>query len=125
MRSILLVDDTPANLQLLVSLLQLSGELEVRPVLTGEMALHSARLMPPDLILLDIMLPGINGYEVCRQLKADPALKHIPVVFLSALGTEAERERAFNVGGTAYITKPFQVDVVLHTIRTILGSLNI
>jgi len=92
-------------------------------VLTGEMALRSARIAPPDLILLDIMLPGINGYEVCAALKANEALRHIPVIFLSALGGENEKQRAFEAGGVAYITKPFQLNVVLDTILQVMGSL--
>lgn len=121
-KSVLLVDDTPANLQLLVSLLETTG-LEVRPVLTGEMALRSAEIAPPDLILLDVMLPGISGYEVCAVLKANPRLSHIPVIFLSALGGDSEKQRAFDVGGTAFITKPLQLDVVLNTIMQVLGTL--
>jgi CheY-like chemotaxis protein len=118
-KSVLLVDDTPVNLHLLISVLQHTG-LEVRPVLSGEMALRSARLMPPDLILLDIMLPGMSGYEVCQQLKADPMLKDIPVIFLSALGSESERRRAFDVGGAAYISKPFVVDEVRKIVTELL-----
>lgn len=117
------MDDTPANLQLLISVLQTTG-LEVRPVLTGEIALRSAELMPPDLILLDVMLPGISGFEVCKRLKANPQLAHIPVIFLSALGGEAEKQKAFESGGTAYITKPFRVEEVLNTIQRIIGPLD-
>jgi CheY-like chemotaxis protein len=121
-KSVLIVDDTPANLQLLISVLQITG-LEVRPVLTGEMALRAAEAAPPDLILLDTMLPGISGYEVCTALKANPALRHIPVIFLSALGSETEKKRAFEVGGAGYITKPFQIDDVLRTIAQVMNAL--
>jgi CheY-like chemotaxis protein len=119
-KSILLVDDTPANLQLLVSMLQETG-VEVRPILNGEMAIRSAQLSPPDLILLDIMMPGMGGYEVCEQLKADPILKSVPVIFLSALGGESEKQRAFAAGGVAYLTKPFKVDLVLLAVHAFLN----
>jgi putative two-component system response regulator len=104
---ILIVDDTPANLQLLEGMLRQHGY-EPRPVPSGRMALQAARIDPPDLILLDINMPGMNGYEVCRQLKADPQLKDIPVLFISAMNEMPDKVEAFGTGGVDYITKPFQ-----------------
>jgi len=105
---ILVVDDTPANLQLLAGTLKEWGY-KARPVPNGKLALQAARNAPPDLILLDINMPDINGYEVCRQLKADPALADIPVIFLSALQEMNDKVTAFEAGGVDYVTKPFQL----------------
>lgn len=104
--NILVVDDTPANLRLLAELLRQRGH-QVRAVTTGKMALSSARVKPPDLILLDIVMPGKNGYEICQELKADDRTKHIPVIFLSALNQVWDKVKAFQVGGVDYIPKPF------------------
>lgn len=109
--SILIVDDTTANLRLLSGVLKESGY-KVRPVTSGELALEAIRRLPPDMILLDINMPGMNGYEVCERLKADPALADIPVIFLSALNEMEDKVRAFRVGGVDYITKPFQFEEV-------------
>ena len=107
--NILVVDDTPANLRLLVGILQARGH-TVRPVPCGELALAAARRDPPDLILLDIEMPGMNGYEVCKQLKADDALEGIPVIFISGLDEHLDKVTAFAVGGADYLTKPFQME---------------
>ncbi|MBE3088449.1 MAG: response regulator, partial [Chloroflexi bacterium] len=104
---ILIVDDTPANLQLLEGMLRQHGY-EPRPVPSGRMALQAARIDPPDLILLDINMPGMNGYEVCHRLKTDPQLKDIPVLFISAMDEMPDKVEAFAAGGVDYITKPFQ-----------------
>jgi|APCry1669193181_1035450.scaffolds.fasta_scaffold02299_3 CheY-like chemotaxis protein len=109
--SILVVDDTPANLQLFGSLLHKCGY-GVRVALSGSLALQAARLLPPDLILLDVRMPKMDGYEVCRQLKADPRLRDIPVIFVSAHGETEEKVRAFKVGGVDYVTKPFQTEEI-------------
>ena len=109
--SIMIVDDTTANLQLLGGMLK-DSDYKVRPVTSGALALEAARRLPPDLILLDINMPGMNGYEVCEQLKADPALACIPVIFLSALSETEDKIRAFQAGGVDYITKPFQFEEV-------------
>jgi len=105
--SILVVDDTPANLRLLTGMLKEQGY-QTRPALNGRLALQAARKDPPDLILLDINMPQMNGYEVCRELKADEQLAPIPVIFISALDETADKLEAFSVGGVDYITKPFQ-----------------
>ena len=115
--NILLVDDTPANVLLLVRMLTERGY-KPRPVLSGKLALQAARAEPPDLILLDINMPEMNGYEVCEQLKADAALKEIPVIFISALSETIDKVRAFRAGGVDYVTKPFQFEEVYARVQT-------
>ena len=115
--NILVVDDTSANLRLLAEILQNHGY-EVRPVPNGKFALRAAQGLPPDLILLDIMMTEIDGYEVCRQLKADTKTQHIPVIFISALHEVIDKVQAFAVGGVDYITKPFQVEEILSRVNT-------
>ncbi|MEL6179210.1 MAG: sigma-54 dependent transcriptional regulator [Myxococcota bacterium] len=114
---ILIADDTLANLRLLSEVLTKSGY-KVRGVPNGTMALRAARSAPPDLILLDINMPDMRGYEVCRHLKKEEALKDIPVIFISALDDIIDKVKAFSIGGIDYITKPFQVDEVLARVRT-------
>ena len=96
--SILVVDDTPANLQVLAGMLKERGY-KVRPVPSGKLALLAAGRDPPDLILLDINMPHMNGYEVCEVLKSEPALKGIPVIFISALTEQLDKVKAFATGG--------------------------
>ncbi len=115
--SVLIVDDTPANLRLLTQMLTTHGY-KVRPVTEGGQALVSAKATPPDLILLDIMMPNMNGYEVCEHLKADERTRDIPIIFLSALGETQDKIKAFTVGGVDYITKPFQAQEVLARVKT-------
>lgn len=111
-QKILIVDDHPDSLRLLSTVLCMRGY-KVWPTLEGELALQSARLNPPDLILLDIMMPHMNGYEVCEQLKACSQTKDIPVIFLSALDEVFDKVKAFKAGGVDYITKPFQPEELL------------
>jgi signal transduction histidine kinase len=118
--SILIVDDVPANLQLLSGMLAERGY-KVRPAPSGPLALEAARRSPPELILLDINMPHMDGFEVCRRLKADPHLADIPVLFISALGDAADKVRAFAEGGQDYITKPFHVEEVLARVMTHLA----
>src|SRR5919202_739597 len=110
--NILIVDDVPENLRLLSTMLTEQGY-KVRPVINGKLALNAAQLLPPELILLDIMMPELNGYEVCQQLKASVATREIPVIFLSALDDVLDKVKAFSVGGVDYITKPIQTQEVL------------
>ena len=115
--NILIVDDTAENLRLLASILGAQGY-EARPVTSGRQALQAAERDPPDLILLDINMPQMNGYEVCLELKARERCRDVPVIFLTALGDVNDKVRAFEVGGVDYITKPFQVEEVLARVRT-------
>ena len=109
--NILIIDDTPANLQVLASMLDDQGHY-ARPVNSGAMGLQAAQLSPPDLILLDIQMPGIDGFETCRQLKADAKTKDIPVIFISALNNTRDKLEAFRAGGVDYISKPFHLEEV-------------
>jgi signal transduction histidine kinase len=115
--SILVVDDTPANLQVLVGMLKERGH-RVRPVLEGRLALRAAKAEVPDLVLLDINMPDMNGFEVCEQLKADPKLADTPVIFISGNNETADKVRAFSVGGVDYVTKPFQMAEVEARVAT-------
>lgn len=114
---IMVIDDTPANLKLLEEMLQGPGYRVVQ-FPRGAMALRAAAKHPPDLILLDIIMPEMDGLEVCRQLKANEALKDIPVLFISALDDTDDKIKAFAAGGVDYVTKPFQQDEVLARVRT-------
>ena len=109
--SILVVDDTPANLHMLAEMLKKRGY-RARPVPSGKLALQAAKADPPDLILLDINMPVMDGYAVCAELKRDALLSAIPVLFISAYGETVDKVRAFSAGGVDYITKPFQVEEV-------------
>ncbi len=115
--NILVVDDTPANLRLLAGMLSEQGY-KVRPAPNGKLALMAARAAPPDLILLDINMPGMNGYEVCALLKEDPLTCDIPIIFISALDQTEDKIKAFTLGGVDYITKPFQIEEVLARVKT-------
>lgn len=114
---ILIVDDTPANLRLLSHMLAQRGH-RVRAVTGGLRALASAQMSLPTLILLDIKMPEMNGYEVCERLKADVQTRDVPVIFISALDELQDKVRAFAVGGVDYITKPFQVEEVVARVET-------
>ncbi len=110
--SILIVDDTAENLRLLANMLGDKG-FEVRPVTSGRQALQAAERSAPDIVLLDITMPEMDGYEVCRRLKEHAKLRDIPVIFLTALTETADKLKAFAAGGVDYISKPFQIDEVL------------
>jgi two-component system sensor histidine kinase/response regulator len=114
---ILVVDDTPANLQLLAGLLKKAGH-RVRPVPSGRMALRAARAERPDIILLDIMMPEMDGYQVCETLQADPELHDVPVIFISALDAPIDKVRAFSAGGVDYVSKPFHFKEVQARVET-------
>jgi class 3 adenylate cyclase/CheY-like chemotaxis protein len=115
--SILIADDSPANLHYLAHILQKQGY-AVQLASDGLRALEIAQSTLPDLILLDVMMPDLDGYEVCKRLKADAQTRRIPVIFLSALGQASDKVRAFVVGGVDYITKPFQTEEVLVRVAT-------
>ncbi len=115
---ICVVDDDPSNLTLLSSILSNHGY-NILPAIDGEIALNTIKAEHPDLILLDIMIsPEVDGYEICRQLKANEATQDIPVIFISALDQSLDKVKAFQVGGVDYITKPFQTDEVLARVQT-------
>lgn len=114
---ILVIDDTPENLHLLSSMLSEQGY-KVRSVTKGMTGVRGAIAAPPDLILLDINMPQMNGYEVCQQLKTNDITCEIPVIFISALGDVLDKVKAFSVGGIDFITKPFQLEEVLARIQT-------
>lgn len=115
--NILVVDDTPANLRILVDLLSKQGY-TVRPAPSGPLALKAVQASPPDLILLDIMMPEMDGYTVCERLKGDERTREIPVIFLSALDETLNKVRAFSLGAVDYITKPFEAEEVFARIKT-------
>ena len=118
--NILIVDDTPVNLRLLSQMLTEQGY-QARPAPDGPLALAAARAEPPDLILLDVRMPEMNGYEVCEHLKADAKTRDIPIIFISALAETQDKVRAFTAGGVDYVTKPFQVEEVLARVETHLA----
>ncbi len=115
--NILIVDDMPANLELLSGMLK-ERRCRLRAALSGALALQAARNDPPDLILLDINMPGMDGYEVCRRLKEEEKLKDIPVIFLSSLDELKDKVKAFNAGGVDYITKPYRLEEVQARVET-------
>jgi PAS domain S-box-containing protein len=114
---VLIIDDTPENLTLLAEMLRQEGY-KVRSAIKGSTALRSAQTVPPDVILLDVNMPEVNGYDVCKQLKASDRTRAIPVIFISALGDVLDKVKAFQVGGVDYITKPFQLEEVKARITT-------
>ncbi len=118
--SVLIVDDVPDNLRLLAGMLKKQGY-TIRPVRDGRTALMSVRSNPPDIILLDIMMPNMDGFEVCRQLKSNPETMSIPVIFISALHEIFDKVKAFRLGGADYITKPFQPEEIIARIESHLS----
>ncbi|WKJ88679.1 response regulator [Methylomonas montana] len=114
--NIVIVDDQPNNLRVLSGILQQVGY-KVRPALDGAVALKSIKSSPPDLILLDIRMPEMDGYEVCRQLKRDEQTRDIPVIFISALQDMEDKLAAFQAGGVDYVSKPFQMEEVLARVQ--------
>jgi sigma-B regulation protein RsbU (phosphoserine phosphatase) len=118
--NILIVDDTPANLHLLSKMLGEQGY-RARPVPDGPLALAAVRAEAPDLILLDIRMPEMDGYQVCAHLKEDAGTRDIPIIFISALDATRDKVKAFTAGGVDYITKPFQCEEVLARVETHLS----
>ncbi len=118
--NIVIVDDTPENLTVLRKMLTEQGY-RVRPAVNGEIALQTILVDLPDLILLDIVMPGMDGYEVCRRLKAEKKTCDIPIIFISALNEIEDKIRAFTQGGVDYISKPFHTEEVLARVKTHLS----
>lgn len=114
---ILAIDDTPASLRLLTDILKAEGY-EVRSAISGELALHAAAAQPPELILLDVSMPGMDGFEVCRRLKAQEPTRDIPVIFVSAMSEMVEKLKGFELGAVDYVTKPYQREELLARVRT-------
>lgn len=119
-QEILIVEDTPDSMKLLSDMLKNAGY-RVREAPSGELALWSAAKHPPDLILLDVRMPGMNGFDVCRCLKSDPVTEHIPVIFISALANYTDQKNGFSVGAVDYITKPFLENEVMEKIKNYLN----
>ncbi len=115
--NVIIVDDIPANLKILGDILEAEGYM-VRPVLNGKLALQIAEKEKPDLVLLDIMMPGLDGYEVCQEFKKRPFLKDVPIIFISALTDTNDIVKALKLGGVDYISKPFRVEEVLARVNT-------
>ncbi|CAG1020397.1 response regulator [Methylomonas sp. LL1] len=115
--NILAVDDTPASLKLLTDILNEEGY-EVRAALNGELALHSATLNPPELMLLDICMPELDGFEVCRRLKAHPKTRNVPIIFVSAISDTDDKVQGFELGAVDFVTKPFKREELLARVRT-------
>ena len=114
---VLVVDDVPENVRVVVGLMKEAGY-KPRGVPSGALALQAVALQPPDLILLDVRMPGMDGFQVCEALRQRPESREIPIIFLSALGDEADKRRAFEAGGVDYVTKPFQAAEVLARVAT-------
>jgi len=115
--NILIVDDNPDNLKVLLGLLSPAGY-KVRPALSGEIALRAAEASPPDLILLDVQMPGLNGYKTCELLKQNEVTKDIPVIFISAMQDTEDKIAGFEAGAVDYIAKPFQSEEVIARVQT-------
>jgi two-component system, sensor histidine kinase and response regulator len=118
--TILIVDDTPANLGVLVETLGDAGY-QLMVAEDGEEALAQTAQTQPDLILLDVMMPGVDGFETCRRLKARPSTRDVPVLFMTALNETADKVKAFGAGGVDYITKPIEHEEALARVRTHLA----
>lgn len=121
---ILIVDDTPTNLEILSETLADAG-FEVATALSGERALNHTKHSEPDLILLDVLMPGIDGFETCQRLKADPNTHHIPIIFMTALNDTDSKIKGFELGAVDYVTKPFQEKEILARVKTHLHLHNL
>ncbi len=122
-RRILVVDDEP-NIALSLNYLMERAGYSVRIAADGEEAIEAVKEALPDLILLDVNMPKMNGYEVCELVRANPQWKHIPIVMLTAKGRDIEREKGLAVGADEYITKPFSTQEVVEKVRVILEARN-
>ncbi len=120
MKTILIADDEEAIRALVIATLGNSDAFSLLTAGDGETAIQLIRKTVPDLVFLDVMMPGRNGLEVCREIKSDPALKHIKVVMLTALDAEEDRQRAMDAGASDYFTKPFSPTKLLQKVRELL-----
>jgi DNA-binding response OmpR family regulator len=116
--AILAIDDTPANLSFLGA--ALAGEFHLQIATSGQTGLSLALKAPPDLILLDVMMPGMDGFETCRRMKREAALRDIPIIFVTALSESSSEEKGLALGAADYITKPFNVGICRQRIRNLL-----
>lgn len=114
--NILIIDDETDNLKVLSSILE-NQNYEVRQAINADIAFRAIKIQIPDLILLDILMPEVNGYQACQQLKLNPNTKHIPVIFLSALGRDSDKAKGFEVGGVDFISKPFHLEETLARVK--------
>ncbi|ACJ28191.1 Response regulator receiver:Metal-dependent phosphohydrolase, HD subdomain protein [Shewanella piezotolerans WP3] len=121
-QTLLVVDDTPANIDVLAGMLK--DDYQIKVAKNGEIALKIARRLPLDLILLDIMMPGIDGFEVCRRLKSDHTTRHIPIIFVTAKITAEDELKGLELGAVDYITKPFNPPIVQQRVKTQLALFN-
>ena len=118
-KTLLVVDDTPVNIQLLTELLK--EKYKIKAATSGEKALMiAARVPPPDLVLLDVMMPEMDGYEVCRQLKQNPATAHVPVIFVTGHASAEDRQRGLALGAVDYLSKPVDPGTLLDMVARIL-----
>lgn len=120
--TILVVDDTPENIDILVGVL--GEDYKVRVAIDGSKAIQLAAKTQPDLILLDVMMPGMSGYEVCQHIKQDPLTAHIPVIFVTAMSEDRDETRGFQLGAVDYITKPVSAAIVKARVKTHLSLHN-
>ena len=120
-RSVLVVDDEP-NIVLSLQFLMKQAGFEVRVARDGEEALNAVADAPPDLVLLDVMMPKRDGYEVCQMIRANPAWQDIRIIMLTAKGREIEREKGIALGADDYITKPFSTREVVDRVKQVLGD---
>ncbi len=118
-KTVLVVDDTPENIDVLVGILKQHFKVKAAP--SGEKALKSSKKKPPDLILLDIMMPEMDGYQVLEQLKADPDTAGIPVVFVTGMSDNADQEKGLAMGAKGYLTKPVDPKKVVELAQEILS----
>lgn len=114
---VLAVDDTPASLKLLTDILKAEGY-EVRSAISGELAVHAAAAHPPELVLLDVSMPGMDGFEVCKRLKSMEQTQGVPVIFVSSISDTQDKLKGFDLGAVDYVTKPFQREELLARVRT-------
>ncbi len=122
--TILIVDDNPTNLNILIDYLNEAG-FKILIAESGERALYQTAHVQPDLILLDVMMPGLDGFETCRRLKDNETTRDIPVIFITALSETEDKIKGFKAGGVDYITKPFQQEEVLARVTTHITNRNL